>query len=399
VPGAPHTGFVFRNNIAPHNQYGVVGLGTKGDPLLTLNTYFPDAIFVRNILAGGNASNYPPDNFFPPSLADVGFADSAGGDYRLGASSPYRNAGTDGKDLGADFDLLGSATAGVASGAIPDPLAPTVSISSPGNGTTVTGTVTVSADAADNVGVASVQFTLDGANLGPELTAAPYAFAWDTTAVASGPHTLRVVARDAGGNLFGSAVTITVAKADTKPPAISGVAASSITSSGATITWTTDEASDSVVIYGPTTAYGATSSSAALVTAHSRTLTGLSANTQYHYRVKSTDASGNSTMSDDFSFTTLSAVSVSITAPSAGARVSGRIKVSAQAASGSGIASVQFRLDGNNLKAKDTSSPYSIVWDTRRSSNGSHTLTAVATDRAGGIAISASITVTVANGN
>jgi hypothetical protein len=132
---------VFQNNIAPHNQYGVVGLGTRGDPLLTLNIYFPDAIFARNILAGGNASNYPPDNFFPPSLADAGFVDIARGDYHLGAASPYRNAGTDGKDLGADIDLLDSATAGVESGAIPDALEPTASISSPGNGTTVTGRV------------------------------------------------------------------------------------------------------------------------------------------------------------------------------------------------------------------------------------------------------------------
>jgi len=398
VPGAPHTGFVFRNNIAPHNQYGVVGLGTKGDPLLTLTTYFPGAIFARNVLAGGDPSNYPPDNFFPSSLGEVGFVDLAGADYHLADSSAYRNAGTDGADLGAT-DALDSATAGVVGGAIPDALPPTVSILSPADGAALAGAVTLVAAASDNASVASVRFTLDGADLGPELTAAPYAVVWDTTRATQGPHTLRAVARDAAGNPAAAAVTITVASADTQPPAISGVAASSITSAGATITWITDEASDSVVEYGPTTAYGSASSSTAMVTSHARTLTGLVPGTPYHYRVRSTDAATNAAVSGDFTFTTNTspAVSVSITTPSAGATVSGKIKVSAAASAGAGIAGVQFMLDGANLGGRDTSTPYSIRWTTNHTSNGPHTLTAVATDRAGNTATS-SVTVTVKNG-
>jgi PGF-pre-PGF domain-containing protein len=93
---------------------------------------------------------------------------------------------------------------------------------------------------------------------------------------------------------------------DTVPPVISNVTASSITTSSATITWTTDEPSDSIVEYETTIAYGLTSSDATLVTSHSRSLTGLSAGTTYHYRVKSTDNAGNPAVSSDYTFTTSS---------------------------------------------------------------------------------------------
>jgi hypothetical protein len=91
---------------------------------------------------------------------------------------------------------------------------------------------------------------------------------------------------------------------DTTPPVISNVQASAITASGATITWTTDEASNSVVEYGLTTSYGSSISNATNVTSHSIPLSGLSGNTLYHYRVKSTDAAGNMTTSVDHSFQT-----------------------------------------------------------------------------------------------
>src|SRR4029077_9491837 len=55
-----------------------------------------------------------------------------------------------------------------------DTTAPTVTVTNPAQGATVAGTITLSATAADNIGVAGVQFTLDGVNLGAEDTAAPY---------------------------------------------------------------------------------------------------------------------------------------------------------------------------------------------------------------------------------
>jgi hypothetical protein len=89
--------------------------------------------------------------------------------------------------------------------------APTVSVNNPAGGQTVAGTVTVSAAASDDVGVAGVQLKLDGQPLGSEGTAAPYSASWDTTSSANGTHTLTAVARDAAGNVTTSApVTVTV---------------------------------------------------------------------------------------------------------------------------------------------------------------------------------------------
>jgi hypothetical protein len=113
----------------------------------------------------------------------------------------------------------------------------------------------------------------------------------------------RVRSKDSSGNLAVSG-DFTFTTAGT-PPVISNVQATGITSSGATITWTTDKASDSQVEYGTTTSYGSTTTlDSALVTSHSQRLTGLTSSTTYHYRVRSKNASGNLAVSGDFTFTT-----------------------------------------------------------------------------------------------
>ncbi|MDD4995811.1 MAG: Ig-like domain-containing protein [Patescibacteria group bacterium] len=93
-----------------------------------------------------------------------------------------------------------------------DTQSPTVSITAPTNNATVAGAaVTLSANAADNVGVAGVQFLISGDYDPPEDTTAPYAIAWDSTAVVDGIHTIKAVARDAAGNTTTSTgVNVTV---------------------------------------------------------------------------------------------------------------------------------------------------------------------------------------------
>jgi hypothetical protein len=126
--GAANTGFSYTNNLTPNNVYGVGGTGTYGNPILTLTTFFPGAVFRRNILVGGVAASYPTDNFFPALLTDVGFIDLAGANYKLAASSAYKNAGTDGKDVGADIDAINAATAASVSGIGPTPPSPPSSL-------------------------------------------------------------------------------------------------------------------------------------------------------------------------------------------------------------------------------------------------------------------------------
>lgn len=86
---------------------------------------------------------------------------------------------------------------------------------------------------------------------------------------------------------------------------------SNITDSGAVITWSTNEPATSQVEYGTTTTYGlSTTLDSTLVTSHRVALTGLAASTTYHYRVKSTDAAGNTAVSDDNTFTTTPAAQI-----------------------------------------------------------------------------------------
>ncbi|MCX9028215.1 MAG: carboxypeptidase regulatory-like domain-containing protein [Candidatus Methanoperedens sp.] len=92
---------------------------------------------------------------------------------------------------------------------------------------------------------------------------------------------------------------------DTTIPTIFSIRSSSITSPTATISWTTDESSDTQVEYGITTSYGiSTELNTSLGTSHSQTFSGLTVSTLYHYRVKSKDAAGNLAISGDNTFTT-----------------------------------------------------------------------------------------------
>src|SRR5213592_3111257 len=95
-----------------------------------------------------------------------------------------------------------------------------VTVTSPASGSTVSGTVPVTASVT-SVGaltVAGVQFLLDGANLSAEDTTAPYSVSWNTTAASNGSHTLTAAARDAAGNRTTSApVTVTVFNDTTLP--------------------------------------------------------------------------------------------------------------------------------------------------------------------------------------
>jgi Bacterial Ig domain len=91
------------------------------------------------------------------------------------------------------------------------------------------------------------------------------------------------------------------------------------------------------------------------------------------------------------------APTVFVTSPTAGAIVSATVVVAACAGDRSGIAGVQFKLDGTNLSAEDVTAPYAVSWNTQTSTNGTHALTAVARDSAGNSKTSASVTVTVSN--
>jgi hypothetical protein len=103
--GTPNEGFKFTNNIAPHNEFGIIGDGSSSGSL-SIDQYFPSRVLKKNVIIAGPGSRYPQKNSFPASLVDVGFVDEASGNYRLADTSPYKKAGTKNRDIGADFGVL-----------------------------------------------------------------------------------------------------------------------------------------------------------------------------------------------------------------------------------------------------------------------------------------------------
>jgi hypothetical protein len=185
---------------------------------------------------------------------------------------------------------------------------PTVSITAPTSGSTVAGTITVSANATASLGMASVQFQIDGVNLGSAITGPgpTYSTSWNTTTATNSSHTITAIATDSANNTASVSLSVTVNNA--AGLLISNVSAGSISSTGATITWTTNVPASSQVAYGTTASYGSmTTLDPTLVNAHSVTLSGLSASTTYHYQVLSQDSSGDMAASPDSTFTTSTA--------------------------------------------------------------------------------------------
>jgi hypothetical protein len=98
-PGKVVSNLVFTNNLSTRTAYGFFGSGVgEGNPALKAN--FSNWTFSKNVLVDRPAGIYPAGNFFPAGVAAVGFANYAGGNYTLAAGSRYKNAGTDGTDIG-----------------------------------------------------------------------------------------------------------------------------------------------------------------------------------------------------------------------------------------------------------------------------------------------------------
>jgi YD repeat-containing protein len=288
----------------------------------------------------------------------------------------------------------------------PDTTPPTVSLTAPAAGATVSGTVTVSATAADNVGVFGVQFQLDGANLGAEVAVAPYSVSWNSTTTTNGAHSLTAIARDAAGNRTTSAaVSVTVSNAppvDTTPPTVSITAPANGTTVLGTVP-VSATAADNVGVVGvqfqldganlgaeDTTSPYSTSWNTTTATNASHTLSAIARDAAGNKTTATVSVTVNNPVPDTTPPT------VSITSPVAAATVSGTVSITATASDNVGVVGVQFQLDGTNLGAEDTASPYSASWNTNTATNGAHTLSAIARDAAGN-KTTATVSVTVTN--
>jgi hypothetical protein len=200
--------FIYRNNATFRNPngFGVFG-DAVGEGSVAFETFTPGAIVQGNVIAGALERIYPSGNFYPADLSGL---------------TSFR--GTDGLVPG----YLGSSVPTPTPTPTPTPeptptptptqdtVAPTATLTSPSNGATLSGTVTVTATAQDNVAVNNVYLIVDDSVVvGPD-TEAPYSFKLDTTKLSEGSHFMYIRAWDASGNA-GDSPRITVTVANTTP--------------------------------------------------------------------------------------------------------------------------------------------------------------------------------------
>ena len=178
----------------------------------------------------------------------------------------------------------------------PDTTPPTTSITSPANGATVSGTISVTASASDNVGVTKVEFYLDGALQATDTTS-PYAWSWNTTTASNAAHTLTSTAYDAASNTGSSAaVNVTVNNAgDTTPPTAPSNLAASPAKRKISLTWTASTDNVGVTGYQVWRSSSPTGTFAQIATTTNTSYTnnGLTSGSTWYYYVKATDAAGN----------------------------------------------------------------------------------------------------------
>jgi len=308
-----------------------------------------------------------------------------------------------------------------------DIISPTVSITSPLNGTSVSSFISIYADAADNVGVTKVELFVDGV-FKATVTQNPYAFSWLASPI--GSHALMVKAYDAAGNVGQSqVVTVNVPTAITNnaqfisqsvpQTMIAGQSYSvSVTMKNiGTNNWSLIGPQDNAYRLGSENPMDNLTWGGRIELPHTVPAGG---QVTINFTVKAPTTPGTYNFQwrmvqegvqwfGDFTPNVAVVVSttsgndttkptVSITAPTNNSTVSGTsVVVSANASDNVGVFGVQFLLDGANLSAEDTISPYGITWNTTAASNGAHTLSARARDAAGNSSTSAAVTVTVNN--
>jgi len=383
----------------------------------------------------------------------------------------------------------------------PDSTPPTVTLTAPVNGATIRGTVTLTADASDNIAVNHVDFLINGSVVGTDNTS-PYSLNWNSAALPDGSATITAQALDTASNSTTSvAVSVTL---DNTPPDITitsgpstltnsstaafsfasteanvtfscsldGAAFSTCTSpvsytalvdgshtfgvratdaagntspSPASSTWTIDtiaptvtstipasSATNMAVTTDVTAVFGEAMDPATLTTATFllRTQQGnnpvtatvsydpalkratlhptssLASLTPYRATIKgdvsgAKDLAGNPLAIDySWTFTTVAIdtipPTVTLTAPTNGAKVRGTVTLSANASDNVAVASVSFLVNGSVVNT-DTTSPYSFGWNSATLADGSATIAARAVDTSNLITTTANITVTVDN--
>ncbi|HZH79208.1 MAG TPA: Ig-like domain-containing protein, partial [Archangium sp.] len=282
---------------------------------------------------------------------------------------------------------------------------PTVSLTAPASGATVSGTVTLSASASDNVGISKVEF-YDGSTLVGTDASAPYSVSWNSRSGPNGSRTLTATAYDAVGNFSTSAAVTVTTNNDFTPPTVALTSPSEGSTLADTVTFQATASDDRslarVEFYAGST--GLCAAAAPTAPAPVTTTYSCSANTRgvpnglHALTAKAYDSAGNITTSVAVSVTIsndLTAPTTSITAPTVGSTVGGSVTIEAAASDDRGtVTKVEFYV-GTNYVGTDTTAPFTFSWNTSTLANGTYSLRSKAFDPAGNNAFSATVSVNV----
>jgi hypothetical protein len=214
-------GVDIKNNIIYKNGHSGIGSWDAhgGGVKVDHNISYGNTLTDFNFRDGGSDYAYTlgANTYSDPQLANAG---SSGFDPHLKSGSPgiqsaVNLSSTFTTDMtGAQRPSSGSWDLGVykygstsSGGSSDDTTPPAVSITAPADGATISGITTIKCTASDNVKVASVQFEIDGNDLGVADTVAPYTRALITKNYSNGSHTLKAIAKDRAGNQTASATT------------------------------------------------------------------------------------------------------------------------------------------------------------------------------------------------
>jgi hypothetical protein len=209
------------NIVVDPGQYGVGIAGGQNNQLLN-NTVYARSQFFTNV------GVYVWNQYGPACSSITVQGNIVNYTNRDGLKTPWWEGGNCGSIAGlASNNWSAAIDAGVFDQPIAacqtqiiDSIAPSVAITSPGNGQSMSTLFTAHATATDNVGIAGVTFKVDGTTVGSEDTTAPYSVAIDPANLAAGSHTMTAVARDSSGNVTQSTgVKFDIIKIETLNPA------------------------------------------------------------------------------------------------------------------------------------------------------------------------------------
>jgi hypothetical protein len=264
---------------------------------------------------------------------------------------------------------------------VTDTTSPTASIISPINNATINGSQTITVNASDNIGVAKVEFYINGALQATDTTS-PYSFSWNTTSVANGSYTLTAKAYDAAGNI-GQSSNVTIAVSNSSPaPTVSIIYPTNgaTYNESATISLTASATANGTATIAKVEFYnGANLLKAVSTSPYIYTWSNVAKGT-YAVTAKAYDSNGLVSVSSPVTVNVLSpvkAVNISTGSPSSPQPVGTSVSFNASASGGSGSYQYQFMVK-NSLTgwaiAQAYSSKSSFTWNTAALTAGTYNI-------------------------